>query len=961
MNGLACLAPDRLREALRRRADPGAAGVPSEVDASLGRWLEALAGEVDGDALDAGVSREWSVIRFECEPGAAEAPAAALPESPDAGTGLDVDLGDDAGGAPDVDLGDVMEAVPDAPDLDLGRPVPPAPPVPVEPPDLDLGDAGAPDAWFDGPLPDGFGDEPDVPGLFAIDDDVPPGFEALAGPQLFWADVWFNGRKAGTTALTATAESIVFETPADVVALIAETSDPGALLARVSEPLPTNAHLACFGEDDPAGCGVVEAAPVAVIWDESRLRVDLFLAAGLQTLQSREAARNLAVPERRGSSILSLHASGFGSDAAESASDAIASGFDVSGRLLTGYGSGYVSTAADYGSRQEEIRLRELKLTHQAAGHEFTGGTYTWSPGGAWVDIDVLGVGFSTSFNTRLDVEQAFGSELVVFLQRRAIVQLFVDGRVRFGSTYEAGNQVIDTRALPDGTYPVEIRITESDGTTRSEFRTFTRSASIPPRGEPVFTLATGIARNGQLFPGADEPLVSGFSLANRIGDRSAWRLGMLQLDEHSFAQGGLAYLGERVTFRLDGTVGERATAALGLSIGYTGEIGALSATLDRFESDIPRALDTPFERLYPSDGTRWNVGASRTLGAYSFRASAGRRLGSEGGGAAREETRYALGVRRSLFEGRDVHGALGADVSHVGDDTVYTLRADVRFGRGSWRTRLGADASGGQGGEGGVALAAALDYAGDEGGSFDWQAGVNARVGRDESFGAGASLEHAAYRARASGETVRRDGGGTSSVAVASASAQIGLDRKGFAVGGTEAARSGVIVSVHGEPAGAPFDIVVDGRRMATGEVGAPRFIGLQPFESYDVKLVALGVSSNGIGRDVHRFTLYPGNVQRIDVRAEPRVLLIAAIVDADGAALASAVVEIDDNPQVTDVGGILQAEVVPGSRLPVRALDGRRCTLLVPDAPPGEEVLVPLEPLVCELDEGPSDRSDQ
>ena len=684
-----------------------------------------------------------------------------------------------------------------------------------------------------------------------------------------------------------------------------------------------------------------------MIWDEGQLRLDLFLAGRLQTLQSREAARSLAAPERRGSSILSLYAAASDTSVDEP-------GFDLAGRLLTSYGSGYVSTAADYGSRQEEARLRELKLTHQADGHEFTGGTYAWSPGGSWVDIDVLGVGFSTSFNTRVDLDEAFGSELVVYLRRRAIVQLIVDERVRFGSTYPAGNQVIDTRALPDGTYPVEIRITESDGTTRSEFRTFTRSTSIPPRGEPVFTLAAGLARDETLFPGSDEPLVAGFSVANRIGDRAAWRLGMLQLDESSFAQGGLVYLGERVSLQLDGTAGQEDTLALGLSTAYTSDAGTFGAALTSFDSAIPREGESRRERLYPVDGTQWSLDASRSLGRYAVRAGASRRLGSVGDEARREETRYTLGARRSIFRSRDLRGSVSAEVNRFGEELSYALRVDVGFGRRSWSGRLGADTSRSRGAtDADIGLSADLEYASDEGRSLEWQAGVFGQTGRAETLGARAAVEHPAYRATASAQLARGDGGEVSTGGVASASAKIGLDRQGFAIGGDEAGQAGVIVSVRGEPAGVPFDIVVDDRRAASGRIGTPRFLGLQPFRSYDVKLVARGVSSNGLGNDIHQFTLYPGNVQRIDILAERQVLMIVPLVEADGTALGNAVVEIGDNPQVTDPEGLLQAEVVPGSRLSVRTVDGRRCSITVPDAPPGTEILFPDEPLVCAFDE--------
>ncbi|MEE9320381.1 MAG: TcfC E-set like domain-containing protein, partial [Granulosicoccus sp.] len=289
-------------------------------------------------------------------------------------------------------------------------------------------------------------------GRFHIADAAPAGFEALNGPQNAFIDVYFRDKKVGSTAVTVTVDELIFDHPASVVDLLDGITDAPRVEALLSAPLPTNADRLCYRENDPAGCGYLDVAEVGVIYSESDLRLDLFVGRELQSLQDQGRVRYLPPPERNNTSILSVYT--VASDLAAQ-DDAI----DVSGRLLLGNGPSNLTAEADYNSRTDRQRLRELKLTHHFPDYDLVGGTYSYQPGGGLSDIALAGASFNSSFKTRVDLEHAFSSELVVFLSRRSIVQLAVNDRVYTGDSYAAGNQVLDTRALPDGTYEVEIRV----------------------------------------------------------------------------------------------------------------------------------------------------------------------------------------------------------------------------------------------------------------------------------------------------------------------------------------------------------------------------------------------------------------------------------------------------------------------------------------------------------------------
>ena len=402
-------------------------------------------------------------------------------------------------------------------------------------------------------------------GIFAIADEIPPGFEDLAVEQTAFVDVYFKEHKIGTVSITSSAEEFTFDNPADVLGMIGGIEDPEALRKPLSQALRTNADKICYGLDDPAGCGIVEANPIAAIYNENELKLDLFVAPGLQSIESQSRVKYLPEPEKNNTSILSVYA-------VASDLEGQGSAIDLSGRALFGYGNGNITAEADYNTRTDAQRLRELKLTHFVSDYELVAGTYSFQPGGALTGFNMLGFSFATTFRTRVDLEHAFSTEMVVYLPRRSVVQIVVDDRVYTGASYAAGNQVLDTAALPDGTYEVELRILDPISGSRSERRVFTKSALIPPRGQTVFNVTTGIPivfKDSSAFADATNTKVLGFSVSNRLSDRSAIRLGSLQFGPYSFAQSDIVYLGKRVSLQLSVSAGEEKTVASAMRVSY--------------------------------------------------------------------------------------------------------------------------------------------------------------------------------------------------------------------------------------------------------------------------------------------------------------------------------------------------------------------------------------------------------
>ena len=823
--------------------------------------------------------------------------------------------------------------------------------------------------------------DPGDPGdsLFAISDDLPPGFEGLGGPVAQLVDVYLGDRRVGTTGITVTADEFEFDAVDEVVSMLDGVEDVAPLLPVLRGPMRTNAARRCYAVGDPAGCGTVETDTVAALYDESALRLDLFVAPSLLPVDGL-GARYLDAPERRPSAILSL---------GTVASDADGAGeIDATGGLLVGYGATHLSVRADYTSRGNRSRLREARLARFAGDYEYALGSFGFAPGAGLLNADLLGASAATSWRLRTDAERAFAAELVVYLPRRAIVQLLVDDRIYHAESYPAGNQSIDTSALPDGTYELEIRTVGEGVETRTETRLYTKSASIPPPGQTVLALTAGLplffgddapgaaigddVGNGldaapgetadgatpgaggslgddRFLPSIESVPVLGASAARRLGDRDAWRLGLLQVGDVTVAQAEYVRLGARYALELGGSAGGRGVLAAGAraSLFAGGWSATLSHTSARADADLDDDPDAGavFERFFPSDADQSFLSVARSLGSTQLGGRLSRRRGA--GTETVEET--SLFARRRLFRSRGLDGTVEADWTRTDAGSRAGVAVRVFFGRSALRGSAYAGARSFEGGSVEPVAGVGVGTGSRAAGTLRWRTDARLDVDGDgRRLGVGAELEHPWFAAGASTDWTE-ERGDVSRTSLASLRAQVGIDARGAAIGGVDQASAGVIVDVGGEPRGARFDIEIDGIDAGTGEIGSPRFIALQPFRAYRVRLVPRGVLSNGIGERAHEFTLFPGSVQRIDVAARREVLLIATLVDERGAAIVDATFETARGPVLIDSSGVFQAELSPGKTFEVRR-DGRAvCEFDAPEPPDDEPILIPERPLPC------------
>ena len=233
---------------------------------------------------------------------------------------------------------------------------------------------------------------------------------------------------------------------------------------------------------------MLEPDDAAVIFDADRFRVDIFVNPELLDPQLAQAERFQPAPEAGFSALETISAA-----VAGSTSDG--TDFTLRSHSLLAYDTGRL-TAETSVSSADDANLDVLAAEADRHGWRYTGGLYRTALSSLLGERRLLGAGAGSTTDTRLDREQIGGSPIVVFLPSRAQVEIFREGRLLSSQSYPAGNQVVDTTALPEGAYEVTLRIRQIDGSVREETRFFAKTSAVPPRGAPRYVLEAGLVGN---------------------------------------------------------------------------------------------------------------------------------------------------------------------------------------------------------------------------------------------------------------------------------------------------------------------------------------------------------------------------------------------------------------------------------------------------------------------------------
>ncbi|MGI9324756.1 MAG: TcfC E-set like domain-containing protein [Pseudomonadales bacterium] len=769
----------------------------------------------------------------------------------------------------------------------------------------------------------------------------PPGFEDLSGPQTTEADVYFNGEYLLSTFVEYDLYSVTIDDPATVTYAIATLIEPGRIAAELRGPQPNNADKLCHRRSG-SDCGILEPEVVAVMFNQSKFRLDLFLHP--DTLNIQELVADRYLPESDAGLAL-LHDLSFS-----------ASGQDQDNRYSL-VSESYLSRAstrwrARYGISDGGSTLYETSLQWDEPDHELEIGSFrTFGTASSFIgEADIIGMRAASSTKTRVDLDNALGSPLLVFLDRRSRVDLLRNNELLDSHFYDAGNQQLDTSRLPDGAYQLTIRIVDIDGRERTETQFFVRSGLMPPKGEPQYYFELGSIADADGFgvPEATGKTWARMGSSTRLAEKLALEGEILLADDTHYMTGGAYLFAPGWQFQL------------GLMTSTAGDSGySLRANLNR--GTVAWSFD--FIHMDAKDSHTFEAEDPFTLSSYT-----------QGGSTLSFPLFSGQGFIRARYNKRDnMPTDKGIGFSFLGpllerrgitadltfDSNISEQQSSVRVGV-NLRWQRGAHyASSSQ----------QLQMRKDDGEATDTSALIDAQWNHQLHSPRFGDVQRGAYALQNSSQAivgarmsthsaygfadldVAHESGDIRSGISYSANSRFNLVTQNgkTALGGGNSQIAAVIVALDGDLPDTEFQILVNDRVAGYTRPGRRGVLALHPYETYEIRIVPTGNAIFNYDQDAQTVTLYPGNVQTLSYSAHEVTVVVGQAVFADGSAVKRGRIVTADSHGATDDAGWFQVEVSDTQPINVQHAPGKYCQVRLPVELEADQGLAVVGTLTC------------
>ena len=763
---------------------------------------------------------------------------------------------------------------------------------------------------------------------------APDVFEPLVPERQLLLDAYFGGRKLGEVRATVSPGLLRFDDPAAGARLVPGVGQPHELGGSLSGTLAANVSLAC-GAMRREGCGSLEPGRYGIILDEERFRVDIFVDPDLLEKPDPAALTYLPRPEDEPSLVSLFGGTVSGSSRGEES-------WHLQNRSIASLGSIRLRSDSSL-STGSTVTFDNLTLEADRKEWRYAGGIF-WAPGTDLIGRrKIAGLGAATQLDTLQNRDALEGTPLSISLQQPGKVDVLVDGRIVSSRIYPAGNWLVDTASLPNGSYDVLLRIQEDGRPVRQEQRFFTKGSAMAPLGRPLFSAFAGMlpsSTQGLSFD--DSSFFYEATAAYRLSPAWGVDAAILGTQRKAIFEAGANYHSRLAQVRVAALVSTSSDYGALLRLATTGK-GPVS-----FSFDLRKVVSRDGRPLIPvskSEGTFSEdpQAGFADRGSYTQLLSIlGYRLGQANfrlTGTYRktgsEDADYSIGasVEVPVVRTRRWDIVVQADARRTDRDFASFIGVRILMNRGNLAFSGSAGMSHQTGGPG-----PSDRFVGEAQAAWSRQFADRSQLGADAAVGRGAdgSYAPASASARSSALNARADvlhQFGDHETTQYAATVDGGLVLAGDTVGlaGRQMDDTAIVAEVHGSGPGRTFELLVDDVRRGTVADGKRLVLFLPPYETYDVRLRPLGAEAASFDTAPRSVTLYPGNVSKLDWTITPLFVLFGRAVGTDGLPIAHADISGTHGIGRTDAEGYFQIETNSGDELSLAGEAGRGCSMTV------------------------------
>ena len=588
---------------------------------------------------------------------------------------------------------------------------------------------------------------------------------------------------------------------------------------------------------------------------------------------------------------------------------------------------------------------------------ETTGQTFTNS-------LQFLGLRAKTSDKVLLDPQDGRGSVLQIFVPSRARVEFYRAGRLLTVQLLDFGLQEIDTSRFPQGSYDVDVVITETNGDVTTDRKFFTKSGYLTIRGRPSYDFQVGVTR--EEFSLEQTPVAYGgvqwrasdyFDLGGSIYGTDRLAVAQAQMNgiyRDTFFQGSSS-LSTRGDAGINGNISYTFLNAMTLSVSgaKTIKISNKSRLANPSPAPLPEEEEetTNFiadrqrlRELLFQDRSFYSVRLRKGIGALSFNYQMqGERVGN---GLLRRSRGPAVGWQ--VYED-------GKNFVRLNAQVFETERGGARSGTLSYRRRFTPEWSfNSQVGyydreeQEEVVGLLTLNYVQQKRAMYDSRLSLssearkrNGNLGEDGNgmvYSHQLTADYGGDYLYGRGFIRNQQGGsaGSSSFGINAETAVIVGNGGTAALSYPMAQEAVFIANLKGNIPGRKFELLLNNQRYDTITSGKRSAISVPPFQIYKVSIRPTNPNEL-IDYDTtsYRLTFYPGNVIEKTWEMVKITIILGRLVDEDGNPIALQRLKGTREYVATDSEGYFQAELAGDEELSVE-VNGKTC---IPEMPSYQE----------------------
>lgn len=784
------------------------------------------------------------------------------------------------------------------------------------------------------------------PDKFEVRAQPPEDFLDLVAPQTTVIDVYYGGTKVATALATFTPSYVQIHDTLALMPSFGDVTEPEEVLQALTGPLQPNSDLVCLPGDSEESCGLLEPQVAGVIFDRNSFRLDVFVNPAFRAVSLPEMGRHLE-PTDTGPGLVS------GLKGIVSGGTEQDRSYLLRNDTILGYMDNRVETSLLV-DNQDGLFLDRGVGVMERGDWRVTTGLFRTAGMDAAGQEKIIGAGIATQLDTRVDLDLAYATPIILFLPNRSKVDIFRDGRLLATNIYDAGNQTIDTSGLPNGSYDITLRIQEIGGETREETRFFSKNPELPPADTPLWVLQLGALVDDSKVDGVRRvvgsvesvPILRAGTL-HRLGENWGVFADTMASNKQLLLElGGL--LRERPA-RLRGSLIATTDLDVGFALRYSDRSGPLGYNVNVrqiFAGDTSQATNPNEFDPYTASIRELGGGINYTLlepamtlgfqGSYNQRGSdSSWSFGPSVGANLWQTGAYDFRFNSSVTQSDDQLLAIAQITMSYRDDNWAALST------AGFRVETGGDT----GPEGSANVSWLKSF--EDGRQFQFSTGVFRSVNTTSLSGTAGYVDSLGAVAltfdRSMGDQTSTTYSGE--IEIDLVGNLDGIEVTGF--GGSDAA---IIVDIDGDiPDDATFDLFIDGTRRAsmTGTGSVP--IVVEPYRTYEVSILSGSDSLFAYELEAQRVTAFPGTVATMTWNVLRILPVFGRAVHPDGSPVVLARIEGAHDIASTDTDGNFQAQINGTRELVFSAPGEPTCRVEVGELP-HEAVFFDLGTVVCE-----------